>query len=72
MSAVRIFIFCKIIVFTKIPAVHVVNIAVVVIIDSISRDLIFVNPNILGQIRMRDINTGICNTNNDFVLTKAF
>ena len=41
----------------EIPAVYIVDIAVAVIIDAISRNFVFVGPNGILQIRMIDVDS---------------
>lgn len=47
----------------KIPAVNIIYITVPVIVNAISRNLVFVGPDCIFQIRMTDINSGINHCN---------
>ncbi len=48
----------------KIPPVYVINVSVLIIIDSIARDLARITPQYWLQVFMGSINSGINNTYN--------
>src|SRR3989338_8798776 len=52
-----------VIIIVIIPASNVINITIAIIIDSVVRNLTFINPNILKEITMIIVNTRINNGN---------
>ena len=57
-----------IIIGNKIPAVHIINIAVAVIVNAITRNLVLINPDGVFQIRVRGVNSGIYDSNGNGAL----
>ena len=52
----------------EIPAVYIVDIAVAVIIDAISRNFVFVGPNGILQIRVVDVDSGVNDCNHHLTM----
>ena len=65
MSAVSVFICRVVVIADKIPAVHVVDVSVVVIVDAVSRNFTAVDIDAVDKIRMGQKNAAVKNSDDD-------
>ncbi len=63
MRAVTVIVHRVVVISDKVPAVHIIDIAVAVIVDSVARDLKRIDPYIISKVKVGVVYTGIYHCN---------